>query len=691
MAEYVAPEYVVSDYIRDDYDTWGDFTFDGPSRLIILGLGVVTFEAEILYSRWVDWVSVQEHARFLPAIRYVGGDAISTTKNLGITFFLTNGWRIRPQEANHTLRVNGNLYTDPSGFSPFVSTVGAFNVMIEMTVSSLVDSSLAQLPEIEQASFNNRVAIDVINGVAGTAYPIGTQKSPAKTLADAKLIAAERGFDSFYIIGDLTIGATENISSYRLYGQGATLNTFKTTITYTQGCVTSNAHYYNCRITGYQGGESNYHDCIIDGVDNAHCIYERCGMLDGTARGYTIKQASALSSGHASYYKECFSDEGTFILDRNGTGMNVTMDGFSGRVKIINQNKASGSGQIWIHLNGGTITIDASCTKGRVTCTGTGILVNNSAGTEVDASAFLTEGFEQVKLNIESLRQTHQGYGYRWFVDPVNGNDLSPGNSSASPLRTFTAAVSKAVSGRGDVIYLLSPGAGTANIDERVVINKEDIHVRGPGRGAQFQPSVPNLGPVISITGNNCSMAGFIVRSPVGSTTDDAITVSGKFSRMEKLYVVGAGQGFGTGRGIVYTGGDYHEQHDMEVEKCGDSGVELDDQSSFHANGSPREINIFGGNYYLNGEHGICLHGKPGAALGTTSRLIRILKGANIHDNTSYGVHSDANTLGVVIDDSVMVHTNNNGGAQVLLEGTGYYKAEAQATLAAAAVWEYSR
>lgn len=548
----------------------------------------------------------------------------------------------------------------------------------DVSVAPNNSAGLINIVEVQQAAFEGQVSIDAVSGEAGTAYPKGTLTKPVNNITDAKAIATARGIDDFFIVGNLTIGATDDVSALHFEGGGSTLNVAKTAITLTQGCVTTNSHWSHCKITGYQGGESNYHDCMIDGLDNAHCYYERCGILDGTSRGYSIRQTSAVSQGHASYFKECFSDEGTAIIDRNGARLNATFDGFSGRIKFINQNHATQSGQVWIHLNGGTVTIDASCTKGKITVTGVGSLVNQSAGTEVDASGFTPEGFEQAKLNIESLRQTHQGFGQRWFVDPVSGNDLSPGNSSSSPLLTVAAAVAKAVSGRGDVIMLLAPSVGAVTIAERVLINKEDLHIRGPGRGIQFQPASTDAAtPVIEITANNCSLGGFIVRTHTGETAGDAIVVSGKFSRMEKLYVVGPAQTGNACRGIVYEGGDYHELYDMEVEKFGGCGVETDDQSSLHANGSPREISVFGGNFYLNGGNGICAEGKVGSALGATTRIIRILRGANVHDNLGYGVYSDANVSGVVIDDTVLIHNNNAGGAQVLLQGTGYHKAEA--------------
>jgi hypothetical protein len=864
-------------------------------------------------------------------------------------------------------------------------------VVNQVSVRSANSAGLIQTREIEQASYNGRVYINTVSGVSGTVYPIGTLQKPVNNLTDAKFIAAQRGLDLFYLKSNLTLGATDDVTGLRFEGDGATLNVARTLVTLTQGCITTNSQWTHCKITGYQGGESLYHDCVIDGLDNAHCIYERCGLLDGTSRGYTIRQTSSVSSGHASYYKECYSDEATAIIDRNGARMNVTLDGFHGRIKFINQNHATSSGQVWIHLNGGTVTVDSTCTKGKITVTGFGTLVNNSLGTEVDASGFAAEVANQARLDVESLRSSHQGFGARWYVDPVNGNDLSPGTSPASPLRTVSAAITKAVSGRGDVIFLISPGSGTSTVDERIVlnkedlhirapgrglqiqpstitadpvinitanncsisgvllrtsvggsedgivvnakfcrlenlyvvgpdagtgsvigtgvgvhfkggdyhkvinceiekfgsdgvrftdapissegsprevrfdncniyynrgaginftginaatttrlnvvsscriqhnsgygiiigpyaqrtmimsdnyirdnrtyptgtddptneiyvdplasdpmidtflidienqmygikhdiegarsthmgfgerfyvdpingndtnsgttidsptatvtaalanvesgrgdviyllapgagvatlaerivINKEDVHIRGPGRGIQFQPSSTDaVNPVIDITANNCSLSGFVVRSHASELTSDGIRVSGKFVRMEKLYLVGPGQttNSNTCNGIRFTHGDYHELWDMEIEKYGGAAVFTDDLSGGIGNGSPREISVFGGNFYLNGSHGFHLHGATGALLGATTRIIRILKGANIHDNLSYGIHSQANVSGVVIDDSVILHDNNGGTSnpQVLLDGTGYYKEDYERLLNAAATW----
>ena len=261
--------------------------------------------------------------------------------------------------------------------------------MIEMTVSSLVDSSLAQLPEIEQASFNDRVTIDTVNGVSGTTYPIGTQRNPVNNLADAKAIAAARGFDNFYILGNLTINSGEDVSNYHIFGQGATLNVTKTLVTLADGAITSNTMWHNLRITGKQGGESNYIDCIIDGIWNAHCHYRDCGFITPTGT-YTVQHNSSVGSGHITDLHNCYSDEGTPVVDRNGAKMHQIYTNYSGRIKFINQNRVTESGSVYIHMNGGTVTIDSSCTKGLFVISGVCEVIDNSAGALVDTSQVST-------------------------------------------------------------------------------------------------------------------------------------------------------------------------------------------------------------------------------------------------------------------------------------------------------------
>ena len=108
------------------------FTFDGPNKLIILSAGTVSLSVKDLWSRWVDWYLTSDNGKYLYAMTLTGGEVISSTTNSSIPsyVFLSNGWKIRPQEADHSLVVvEGILLTEDSS-DPFVDTLGPYTVRV---------------------------------------------------------------------------------------------------------------------------------------------------------------------------------------------------------------------------------------------------------------------------------------------------------------------------------------------------------------------------------------------------------------------------------------------------------------------------------------------------------------------------------------------------------------------------------
>jgi len=104
---------------------------DPVNRRIVLDSTSVT--AREMYSAWVDWLTLADNTKFLPAFRSVGGDDLGGGLLIPPYYFLTNGWRVRPMEANQTLTVEGNLFVDGGG-DPIVPTLGAFNVLTKLVV-----------------------------------------------------------------------------------------------------------------------------------------------------------------------------------------------------------------------------------------------------------------------------------------------------------------------------------------------------------------------------------------------------------------------------------------------------------------------------------------------------------------------------------------------------------------------------
>ena len=108
------------------------YSFDGPNKLIILTSGTVTLSVTDLWSRWFDWFVTSDNSKYFPAMLQVGGNDIDAVEgtSVPIYIFLSNGWRIRPQEANHTLKVTTGIILVEGGGDPFVNTTGSYVVRI---------------------------------------------------------------------------------------------------------------------------------------------------------------------------------------------------------------------------------------------------------------------------------------------------------------------------------------------------------------------------------------------------------------------------------------------------------------------------------------------------------------------------------------------------------------------------------
>jgi len=104
-------------------------TFDGVNKLIICDDGTISLNVKAMYSMWKEWMLVSDNSKYAQAFRVVGGDPTVGNNIITPYFFLLNGWKIRPQEANHTLSVDGILLTDDSS-DAFVDTLGTYRIGI---------------------------------------------------------------------------------------------------------------------------------------------------------------------------------------------------------------------------------------------------------------------------------------------------------------------------------------------------------------------------------------------------------------------------------------------------------------------------------------------------------------------------------------------------------------------------------
>lgn len=148
-------------------------TFDGPNKLIILPTAVYTIDVkEDLYEPWKEWVLLNDNSKYLQAFSAVGGDPIGGANIIFPYFFLINGWKIRPHEANHVLTVTGAVLTDVDGVSPFIPTIGAYNVEIIRSVPVRAEMIVSGSGVTAQDKLD--IADEVWNKDSTTAFPSDT-------------------------------------------------------------------------------------------------------------------------------------------------------------------------------------------------------------------------------------------------------------------------------------------------------------------------------------------------------------------------------------------------------------------------------------------------------------------------------------------------------------------------------------
>lgn len=142
-------------------------TFNGISKIITIDNGIEIVSVKDIYSAWKVWLQNSNNSKYLPAFKAIGGEELGGGLFLSPTYFLTNGWRVRPYEGNHILYVNGNLYVEEGG-DPFVSTIGNYNVRINMQTSSIVTTVVVATG----SAVTSQDKTDIIQGVKANTDPM---------------------------------------------------------------------------------------------------------------------------------------------------------------------------------------------------------------------------------------------------------------------------------------------------------------------------------------------------------------------------------------------------------------------------------------------------------------------------------------------------------------------------------------
>lgn len=172
------------------------FSFDGPSKTISLTSGTVILDVRDLWSRWVEWFLTGDNSKFIRAFDFVGGETIDQTAGtfIPIYAFIKNGWKIKPQEANHTLNVVNGILIQEGGGDPFLNTLGNYIVRINysqpvqaITVAVAGDVSTSIMSEAIETGFSFKDAMRLmLSAMAGKVSGGGTNTIRIRDIGDSK-------------------------------------------------------------------------------------------------------------------------------------------------------------------------------------------------------------------------------------------------------------------------------------------------------------------------------------------------------------------------------------------------------------------------------------------------------------------------------------------------------------------------
>lgn len=232
--------------------------------------------------------------------------------------------------------------------------------------TSSSSATLQELQDIQYASFAGGVWYDMANGTAGTVFPVGTERQPCNNLTDVKTIAEARGFDTIYVVGDMSLGSSLDFNGYTFIGRGQTLSTFT---------IDTSANVLNCvfksaTVTGTLDGQCNIVDATLDDVTVISGVVENSMIDPGTI---------TLGGSQTAHFLDCKSGVpgvSTPIIDMGGSGQDLAMRNYNGGIRLEN---LSGAQSVSIDLNSGQCVIDTTTvTNGTIVVRGIGKVIDEA-------------------------------------------------------------------------------------------------------------------------------------------------------------------------------------------------------------------------------------------------------------------------------------------------------------------------
>ena len=156
-------------------------TFDGVNKLILINEGETSIDIQRdIYSAWKEWVRQESNSRYLKALNVIGGESTVGDEKLDATYFLINGWRIKPYPGSYTLTLTGNIFEVDGGEIKVDADINPLfpnNITINLNTSVIV----RRLETTSSGSFSNNVTASLVPAQSASLSSIETQINSMNT------------------------------------------------------------------------------------------------------------------------------------------------------------------------------------------------------------------------------------------------------------------------------------------------------------------------------------------------------------------------------------------------------------------------------------------------------------------------------------------------------------------------------
>jgi hypothetical protein len=242
------------------------------------------------------------------------------------------------------------------------SNVGDVVNVNQVSVRSFNSAGLTSSPDIEYASYQNRVTVDITSPWVGTTHPIGTDQKPVNNLKDALLIAFSRGLRGLHFLSDMSLEA--DCQGFAITGE--TRNIILT--------IAREYDYTGCSfefltLKGEDGGSNLvYKNCILNNLIDIQGYIINCALAG------VIKFAGSNTNVYDSYSGRKLGYNRT-VFDMNNLQTNLQIRRFSGGLVLRNFNSADN--RVVIDFAPGALEIEPSCIAGNLVVHGEATIVDN--------------------------------------------------------------------------------------------------------------------------------------------------------------------------------------------------------------------------------------------------------------------------------------------------------------------------